>query len=75
MNFALIVDKCQVASYYVKNNKAYKFIGHKTEFPYQFHHSVEKDLQSNLYVPIRREKSNLHSDGFAILDQDLNFPV
>ncbi len=49
------------------NGKVLKF-----NSDFQFHHSVEKDLQDNLYVPIRREKSKLYSDGFAILDQDLN---
>lgn len=43
MNFALIVDKCKVASYYVKDNKAYKFAGHKTDIPYEFHHSVNNE--------------------------------
>ena len=38
---------------------------------YTFHHSLEKDLQDKLYAPIR-EKDKQHTDGFAILDKDLN---
>jgi len=38
MNFALIVDKCKVESYIVKNNKAYKFKNENE--PYKFHHSL-----------------------------------
>ncbi len=38
---------------------------------YEFHHSLEKDYQEKIYAPIR-EKGKLHTDGFAILDKDLN---
>lgn len=38
MNFALIVDKCKVSSYTVRDNKAYKLSDPET--PYQFHHSI-----------------------------------
>jgi len=38
MNFALIVDKCKVESYIVRDKKAYKLSN--PELPYQFHHSV-----------------------------------
>ena len=38
MNFALIVDKCKVESYTVRDNKAFKL--KNPELPYQFHHSV-----------------------------------
>lgn len=38
MKFALIVDKCKVQSYVVRNNKAYELKNDKK--PYSFHHSV-----------------------------------
>ena len=38
MNFALIVDRCKVGSYTVRDGKAYKLSDPTT--PYQFHHSV-----------------------------------
>ena len=37
-----------------------------------FHHSVEIDTQGRIYAPIRKSKSELFTDGFAILDKDLN---
>ncbi len=39
---------------------------------YQFHHSIEADNQGKIYVPIRKERGNLRSEGFAILDKNLN---
>ena len=38
MKFALIVDKCKVQSYVVRNSKAYELKNDKK--PYSFHHSV-----------------------------------
>jgi len=37
-----------------------------------FHHSIEIDSQGYLYAPIRNKKGDNMSDGFAILDQNLN---
>ena len=39
---------------------------------FQFHHSIEADAQGKIYVPIRKERDNLRSEGFAILDENLN---
>ena len=39
---------------------------------YQFHHSIEADLQGRIYVPMRKERGNLKTEGFAILDKNLN---
>jgi len=41
MKFALIVDKCKVESYIVRDKKAYKLSN--PEIPYQFHHSVSNE--------------------------------
>lgn len=38
MNFALIVDRCKVQSYTIRDSKAYKLSD--PTVPYQFHHSV-----------------------------------
>ena len=38
---------------------------------YTFHHSLEKDFQEKIYVPIRK-KDIQYTDGFAIIDKDLN---
>jgi hypothetical protein len=41
IKFALIVDKCKVESYTVRDAKAYKL---KTpDIPYQFHHSISNE--------------------------------
>ena len=37
-----------------------------------FHHSVEIDTHGRIYAPIRKSNSDLYTDGFAILDKDLN---
>ncbi len=39
---------------------------------YQFHHSIEADSQGKIYVPMRKERGNLRTEGFAILDKNLN---
>ncbi len=47
----------------------------KSNSEYVFHHSLERDYQDKIYVPIRSKKlvNGLYKDeGFAILDKNLN---
>lgn len=73
MNFALIVDKCKVSSYTVRNDKAYKLSN--PEDPYQFHHSIGNECFMGFWgYPFVFEGSFINWSEWEVLP-DLNLDL